>query len=275
MATRAAATDDPVQMHEKKVNLFIAGAQKGGTTALHRKLRPHPEIFRPGKKELHFFDHEGFDWTDPPYDKLHEHFDFTQGPIFGEATPIYIYWPKAMDRLQAYNPAARIIVILRHPAFRALSAWKMEKARGRERLSFALAVSWVGRLRVRASPRGSARWFSYVERGHYAPQIRRLLNLFPRDQVLFLTSDQPWHDESGTLEKICRFLDVSPAPVRPEANAQKYVVPVDTRHIPDQAGAVTDRLSRKFRSDIAETARLTGLDLDAWRDPAYREPMGG
>ena len=32
------------------------GAQKAGTTWLHRNLQAHPEIWMPTEKELHYFD---------------------------------------------------------------------------------------------------------------------------------------------------------------------------------------------------------------------------
>src|SRR3954463_6324498 len=36
-------------------NFLIIGAMKGGTTSLYHYLRPHPEVFMPVTKELHFF----------------------------------------------------------------------------------------------------------------------------------------------------------------------------------------------------------------------------
>ena len=38
-----------------KVSLFIIGAQKSGTTALHEYLLKHPNIIGANKKELNFF----------------------------------------------------------------------------------------------------------------------------------------------------------------------------------------------------------------------------
>ncbi|GFE52491.1 deacetylase sulfotransferase [Roseobacter cerasinus] len=260
-------------MPSNTVDFFIAGVQKGGTTALHKKLQGHPEIFLSQKKEIHFFDNDALDWQAPPYEKLHSHFDFTQDRVFGEATPVYTYWPDALRRLKAYNPQAKIIIILRHPTFRARSAWKMEVTRGAEKWGFGLAVSKLGRARVRWSRGGVHRVYSYVERGYYARQIAELLEYFPREQVFFCTSDQLWHTEQDTLAQICTFLGVAPPAAGAEAGAEKYVVPVDSSQVVVKTTAVEARLNQLFRDEIIATAKITGLDLSHWLEDGYSEPM--
>ena len=262
-------------MSDKKIDFFIAGTQKGGTTALQRKLRGHPDIILSQRKELHFFDDEKLDWKAPDYSELHKHFDFSRDGVFGEATPIYMYWPNAIQRIWDYNPSAKIIIILRHPVFRALSAWKMEKARGDEWLSFGLAVSWLGRQRVKWSPRGVHRVYSYIERSEYAAQLRRLLKIFPRDQILFLTSDELWRDEAATLARTSAFLGVDQAYFSEGTAENKYIVPVDSRHIEMKKGKIIDRLNEQFRQEILDTAEISGLDLTHWTEKGYRESMRG
>ena len=39
-------------------NLFIVGAQKGGTGSLYSYLEAHPQLARGDIKEIHFFDRE-------------------------------------------------------------------------------------------------------------------------------------------------------------------------------------------------------------------------
>ena len=48
-----------------KVGFVVAGAQKGGTTALDYYLREHPELCLPQRKELHFFDTDRYFVTEP------------------------------------------------------------------------------------------------------------------------------------------------------------------------------------------------------------------
>jgi hypothetical protein len=172
----------------RSVDFFIVGVQKGGTTALDSYLRLNPSFQMADVKEVHFFDNERLDWSDPAYLAFHEHFEWSQtsGIIRGEATPIYMYWPNAMERILRYNAASKLIVCLRHPSYRAHSHWRMETKRAAETLSFEDAISETGRRRVRNAEGGAHRVYSYVERGFYAQQIRRLLQLFPPEQLLFL-----------------------------------------------------------------------------------------
>ncbi|MEJ0095331.1 MAG: sulfotransferase domain-containing protein [Methylocella sp.] len=191
----------------RSVDFFIVGVQKGGTTALDSYLRRNPFVQMADVKEVHFFDNESLDWSDPNYLPFHEHFEWSQtsGVIRGEATPIYIYWPNAMERIRRYNAASKLIVCLRHPAYRAHSHWRMETKRSADTLSFEDAISEVGRSRVRNLDRGVHRVYSYVERGFYAHQIRRLRELFPPEQLLFLRTDDLWTRTENTLSRVYRF----------------------------------------------------------------------
>lgn len=251
------------------INFFIAGVQKGGTTALHSVLSAHPELSLSQPKELHFFDDETRDWSRPDYTPLERYFPDNDRRLKGEATPIYTYWPNSLERLQAYNGQAKLIVLLRHPTFRAYSHWRMEVARKSDRLSFKKAIGRKGRARVAAAPGGVHRVFSYVERGFYAWQVERIYSLFSRAQVLFLRTDALWLQPAATVGTIEDFLQV-PRILNPAA---EYVVPVQSRAAGKLSPAVREKLDTIFASDIERTANLTGLDLGDWLRPDYGEPM--
>ena len=175
------------------VNFFIAGVQKCGTTALDHYLREHPQIQMASTKEVHYFDDDTIDWETRDYSPLETQFDWSLPTLIrGEATPIYVYWPNALERLRRYNADAKLIIGLRHPSFRAFSHWRMEFLRGADSLKFEEAISWNARGRVRAAPGGAHRIFSYIERGLYSVQVRKLLTMFPRERVYFYRSDLLW-----------------------------------------------------------------------------------
>lgn len=193
-----------------RVEFLVAGVQKGGTTALFDYLNEHPDLCLPACKEAHFFDDEtGVNWDDPDYGPYHALFPSGAGRarLLGEATPIYIYWPRSLERIAAYNPKMRLIVVFRDPVDRAWSHWKMEYARGAETEPFAWCIR-EGRARVRgdAETPGFHRVYSYVERGFYGAQVERLLTLFPREQVLFLRSDELRAEPARILCNVCDFL---------------------------------------------------------------------
>lgn len=206
------------------VTFLIAGVQKGGTTALYDYLADYPDVALSRVKEVHFFDDETLDWTRPDYGAYHAQFDAAKfegggGRPCGEATPIYLYWPNALERIRAYNPAMRLVVTLRDPVERAWSHWRMEYARGAEREPFAWCIR-EGRQRLFDSAPPQAPWgfhreFSYVERGFYAEQLARLFEVFPRDQALVIRAEDLRADPGPVLDQVRRFIGLDEAPPPP------------------------------------------------------------
>jgi hypothetical protein len=205
------------------VTFLIAGVQKGGTTALYDYLADYPDLALSRVKEVHFFDDETRDWERPDYGAYHARFAAPGARPCGEATPIYLYWPNALARIRAYNPAMRLIVALRDPVERAWSHWRMEYARGAERAPFAWCIR-QGRQRLfdgepPATPWGHHREFSYVERGFYGEQLAQLFALFPHEQVLVIRAEDLRADPAASLAAVRRFLDLAEAPPPPPREA--------------------------------------------------------
>ncbi len=241
-----------------RVGIYLAGVQKAGTTSLHGYLAAHPALAAPRVKETHFFDDEGQDWTAPDYDTFHAYFPEEAGRGF-DATPITSFWPPSLGRIQRYNPAARLIIVLRDPIERAYSHWAMEQRRGAETLAFADAIR-AGRARLPTSDPLRPEWrvFSYVERGFYAGQVRRALDLFPRRQLLFLDAHELRLAHAAVLTRIAGFLGLPPFPALPRR--------LDHAAPPGLGPTAADReyLRALFAADAAALAGLTGLDLQHW-----------
>lgn len=264
---------------ERRIDFFVAGVQKGGTTALHGFLNRHSKIQMSRKKEPHIFDAEDADWRAPNYFDLHEEFDWRRTDVLrGEATPIYLFWPDALTRIAEYRPDSKLIVGLRHPTFRAYSQWRMERARGDEDLPFEDAISDRGRARIGGMGQRGRRLFTYVERGFYGDQLEAALTRFPREAVHVYRTDRLWLNPAETLSGIERFLGLE-SELAAAAPVCEYVAPVTPaapRAAMEAAGLTPDvraRLDALYADDLAKASRLTGLDLSDWLDPAYAEPM--
>lgn len=240
-----------------QIDFIIAGAQKAGTTALFDYLGDHPQIGLSDVKEVHFFDDETQDWSAPEYDAYHAHFDLAdRARVWGEATPIYLYWKDSLARIRAYNPAIRLIVLLRDPVARAFSHWKMEFARGAETQPFDWCVR-QGRQRLfDAEPWGFHREFSYVERGFYGAQIEHLLSLFPADQLLVLRAEDLEASPGPALAAVSAFLQVdAPPPIRP----RRVHVGQDIAY-PSRLTPADDALLRRlYAADMTRLQTLTGI----------------
>ena len=249
-------------------NVFIAGVQKSGTTALHTYIGGHSHVSPSMKKELHFFDDEKIDWQCPSYDRFLSEVGYFHGKINCDATPIYLYWPNSIWRLHNYDPKAQIIIVLRHPVFRAHSHWRMERMRGAEALPFSDAIR-SGRARVKEAKNGAHRIYSYVERGFYAEQIKNLLTYYPRSQIHFTTTDQLWLEPKLTLSLIERFLKIPE-----ELNCEpEYIISARTDSEDQIIKTDFAFLMEEFSTDICTTAEVTGLPLGNWLDEEYQEPV--
>ena len=247
---------------EARVAFIIAGVQKAGTTALFDYLGDEAGLALSREKEVHFFDDEAGDWARPDYGAYHANFPPPDGRPRGEATPIYLYWPNSLERIQAYNPAMKLIVVLRDPVMRAWSHWKMEYARGVETHPFAWCIR-EGRQRLFAAeaaggsrPWGFDREVSYVERGFYGEQIERLYGLFPRDQVLLLTSEGLRTDPGAALADVRAFLGL-PKGVRPVAREAHVGREMD--YGADLTAQDIAHLRAVYARDAARLADLTGI----------------
>ena len=244
-----------------KVGFLIAGVQKGGTTSLDAWLRQHPAIGMARQKEVHFFDDEAaFAAGPPPDDAYHAAFDRAPGvTIHGEATPIYTYWADAPRRIWAYNPHMRFIVLLRNPVERAWSHWRMARRLREETLDFATAIRCETE-RCRVALPLQHRMYSYLDRGFYSEQIRRLRRFFPESQLLFLKSETLFRQPRATLARVCAFLSVPEwnfdiGPPLNEDTDPVTLQPVDRRYLLD-----------RLRDDIRQTETLLGWQCPEWLD---------
>ena len=243
-----------------RVDVVIGGVQKGGTTALDQALRRHPAMRMPEDKEPHWFDlDENFARGAPDFRAYHAMWgDGLATGLCCDSTPSYVWWPGAAERLHAYNPGLRWILLLRDPVDRAYSHWNMQRSRGNETLPFGEAIGAEAQ-RLATSPARDRRRFSYVSRGYYARQLERLYAIFPREQVLVLRSEELRERFSATVERVLDFLGLEPlAGLDPTlAHEGEYDAPLAPE---DRA-----RLVKLFDDDVRALERMLGWDLAAWR----------
>ena len=245
-----------------RVGFLIAGVQKAGTFSLFRLLEQHPQIGLSSSKEVHFFDDEiNVDWCKPDYNRYHRWFPRHGQRIFGEATPIYLYWPSSLARIKSYNPNIKLILLFRDPIGRAYSAWCHQRRKGREKLSFSDAIR-RGRARITGLLDASNRHFSYVERGFYAAQLNRALNFFSASNILVLDSRQLSLSPSVSLKRVAEFLDLdapSGNPMAVHANRRSQ----DASTVPPTPDDI-ELLVDLFGSDIEAFASLVDFPIEGW-----------
>ena len=128
-------------------NFIVLGAAKAGTTALYHYLGQHPEVCMSRTKETNFLalKDDPLDFRGPGDRDYITRFSVTTldgyrdqfrgcgaKPAIGEASPLYLYSPKAPGLIGEVVPDAKLIVILRNPIDRAYSAFLHLVRDGRE-----------------------------------------------------------------------------------------------------------------------------------------------
>ncbi len=242
-----------------KVNFLVAGAQKGGTSALNKYLNAHPKLCMAKRKEVHFFDNERIFARKPvDYSRYHSFFSpRLRQRLCGESTPNYLYWYNSPRRIWEYNPAMKLIIVLRNPIDRAFSHWNMEYADKREFLSFRDAIR-NERQRIKEALPYQHRVYAYIDRGFYTNQIRRVWHYFPKEQTLFLKSEVLKNEPQNALDKVCEFLGI--ANFRSIKSMATYAIPYAT------SMADTDRtyLKTLYEFEIKDLEQMLGWDCSEW-----------
>ncbi len=204
-------------------NLFIIGMPKCGTTALAAYLQRHPDVLMSVPKEPHYFDayYDNFG-VDEYVSKYYRHFKGEK--IIGEATPVYLRAPWALERLAEHFPKAKHIALLRNPVDRAYSHWWMFYSRAMDPLTFEEAIEacirqgedgldnpqhWktlVQRFQIGQSVIARP----YLSNGYYARFLKKYFERFNREQLLVIQTEEFNQNTSFVLEKVYQFLEIEP-----------------------------------------------------------------
>ncbi len=182
----------------KLPDFVIIGAQKCGTSSLHKNLRKHPQISVSLTKELHFFDinwSKGVAW----YKKNFQ----SKNKKCGEATPEYIYFTQYHKRIFETIPEAKLILALRNPVTRAYSQWNHYKNTRFKNMSFEEIVK-----RDLDSLQNEPKVTDLIKRGFYINQIESLLKYYPREQLHIVISERNKNNSEKEYNKIFEFLGV-------------------------------------------------------------------
>jgi hypothetical protein len=206
---------------------LIIGAQRAGTTSLHRYLVQHPAVRTMLRtKGVHFFDTNygrGIDWYASRFPtRLYGWYVRRRHGMelrTGEASPYYVFHPQVPYRVARHLPDVKLILLLRDPVVRAYSQYQHEVSRGFETLGFEEAIrAEPERLageheRLLAEPFYNSfhhQHHSYLARGRYDEQLATWRSLFPDEQLLVLTSERFFAEPHRTFQRVLDFLELPP-----------------------------------------------------------------
>lgn len=294
-------------------NFLIIGAAKAGTTSLHAWLEQHPQIYMSPVKETNFFALEGEKLNFPAetvnkkylakcktnLEAYREQFrGVSNETAIGESSPIYLYHPKAPERIHYYLAEIKLIAVLRNPAERAYSNFLHHVKEDLEPIGdFAQALQEeVSRMR------NNWWWgFYYVDAGFYYRQLRRYFEIFEASQIKIYVYEDLKANSTEVLSDIFQFLGVdetfvpdtsiqhnvtgvpknrlwhqflrNPGPIRnfgklmlPAKLRTRLIVNLKNRNLakPKLPLALKRELSQIYRDDILKLQALIGKDLSSW-----------
>jgi hypothetical protein len=202
----------------KAPNFFIIGAPKCGTTALSEYLRNHPNIFMSWPKEPHYFAHDFPMYKAQlpsleSYLNLFKDADESNHFAIGEASVYYLYSREAIEAIRQFNPAARLIVMLRNPidivpSMHSQLQWTLDED------IKDLEVAWrhqPKRAQGENLPRRCREpaLLQYGELASVGAQVQRLLEIFPREQIRFILFDDFKASTHRVYDSVLEFLDIA------------------------------------------------------------------
>jgi len=165
-----------------KVEVFIVGAPKAGTTSLFHYFNAHPEIKMSSEKEPDFFSdkellEQGLYYGGSRIDTLEKYnklfSERKEEKMLGEGSVSYLFYSEVPLRIKEYNPKSKIIIMLRNPIERAYSHYLMDYRLGLTSESFESEFHKKKGLNFQ----------QYFLLGNYSSQIKRYLDVFGKENI--------------------------------------------------------------------------------------------
>jgi hypothetical protein len=290
-------------------DFFIVGAFKSGSTALYDQLRQHPQIFMPFHKEpLYFGDDLTRRYGRMTLDDYLRLFKGAKpGQRVGEASTWYLYSTSAAREIKEFSPDAQILVVLRNPVDVMYAQHNQLIFNVIEDIpDFAEALAAEpDRREGRRMPPGpiNVENLFYRHSVHFTEQLERYFEVFGRDRVHVMLTDDMQRDGAAVVRGALEFLGVDPSlaapPPRSNENrrvrspwlqrlifAPKLLLPLapflrrfplvravrtkmldinsEAKPRPPMDPALRAQLIDEFTPEIERLGGLIGRDLSAW-----------
>lgn len=213
-----------------KLNLFIVGAAKSGTTSLWHALKFNKDVFMP----MEMIDKEPAYFS--PLKKSRKkkaYFDLFEGVVdkkyVGESSTAYLTDEKSARKIYEYNPNSKIIIILRNPAKRAYSLYNWLVQDGYE---YAPTFKKALELEKVRSKKTIPNYYEpeyyhnylYFSSGLYCNQVKRYYDVFGKENVYVMCFEAFKKNQLTEYKKLCQFLQIEINEYETEAKNPSFYV---------------------------------------------------
>jgi tetratricopeptide (TPR) repeat protein len=196
----------------KGPDFFIIGGMRCGSTSLHHYISYHSQIITPVKKEIHFFGENyvnGIDWYLSHFPPIPE----KKGILTGEASPCFAEYGISNQVFQCF-PNLKLIVILRNPVDRAYShynhtiSWHSEYHEFEAAIAADLEENSQKELLLNGDNSYLKVDSDYLRMSLYFYWMKEWLQLFPKEQILVLRSEDLYANPALETQKVFDFLEL-------------------------------------------------------------------
>lgn len=189
-------------------NLYIAGIQKCGTTSLFDWLATHPSIYGPleAKDFPIFAKSETFSTGRNKFAQMYNIANQHTWRLGAEANALFA--PGGVERMNQLIPDARIIVLLRNPVTRCVSAWRFARERFIDERSFSAAIESEIAGNTFADNSYEGLQMNYIRHGLYSKMLRKLEAFYPPEQITYLIYEEFFHNPAISFAQLLKSLDL-------------------------------------------------------------------
>lgn len=201
-------------MYNRKINFFIIGAPKCGTTAMASYLSDHKDIFFSDPKEPHYFATDFEKYRIKSKEKYMALFNnVNKETAIGEGSVFYLYSKEAMKNIFNYNPEAKIIVMLRNPV-EMVPSFHSELIHSADEDILDFKDAWYSSDLRKSGKKISkitreSKLLYYTEIAKYSEQLKNVKKYFPENQIKVILFDEFKQNTQATYEDILNFLEVA------------------------------------------------------------------
>ena len=198
-------------MEQKEVikpNVFLVGVQKSATTSVYDWVAQHPDVCGPvSMKDTPFFIDDqlfkkGYDFLSKIYAP-----SYSGQRLVINGSAHNIYFEHALERIHKLNTDAKIILVLRNPVDRAISAYNFAVKRNLEKDDFPTAIE-KEHERLQSDNIQILSETTYIDHGLYSKQITTLLKYYPQKNIKILLYERVREFPEQVIAELYQFLDI-------------------------------------------------------------------
>ena len=195
-------------------DFLVIGSKRCGTTSLYEYLGQHPCIKKSSHDHIGFFDdnfHLGMGFYKSFFPTIFEKmfFEFKNGKLLtNDVTSSYIQNSQTATKIFQTLPNTKIIAILRNPIDRAYSEYNLDLRANPDIQSFETIIQNEIDNMGNKNDDEVIKNKHYLKKGIYFDQLKPWFKLFPKKNILILSTEKFGKDTNNIFNIIFEFLNL-------------------------------------------------------------------